>query len=80
MHILEGGKLQISAKLEICGSNEVYIRNQRPRLRRTNLFLVKKTKGGLFCKPAPKFLYFPFLKICVLLNSQKVYVWVRGLS
>ena len=33
VHISEGGKMQISPKLEVCGEKEVDIQNQRPRLR-----------------------------------------------
>ena len=39
VHISEGGKMQISPKLEVCRSNQDQIRNQRPRLRRNTLIL-----------------------------------------
>ena len=38
-------EIAISPKLELCGANEVDIRNQRPRLRRNRLILVKKSRG-----------------------------------
>ena len=47
MHFLEGGKIQISLKLDLCGANEVDIWNQRPRLRRNRLILVDKAGGIL---------------------------------
>ena len=50
MQISVGGKMQISPKLEFCGSNDDDIRNQRPRLRRNTLFLVEKAGGGAFVK------------------------------
>ena len=50
--ISEGGKMQISPKLEVCGQKEVDIRNQRPRLRRNRLFLGRKAGGG-GCKGVP---------------------------
>ena len=37
VHFLEGGKIQISLKLDLCGANEVDIWNQRFRLRRNRL-------------------------------------------
>ena len=42
----EAGKMQTSPKLEICGENEIDIRNQRPCLRRNRLILVEKAGGG----------------------------------
>ena len=45
VHIPEGGNMQISPKLEVCGAKEVDIRNQRPRLRRNSLILVEKAGG-----------------------------------
>ena len=42
VHISEGGKMQISPNLEVCGATEVDIRNQRPRLRTNRLILVGK--------------------------------------
>ena len=39
--------MQISLKLELCGANEVDIRNQRPQLRRNRLILVEKAGGGI---------------------------------
>ena len=51
MHISDGGKMQISPKLEVCGAKEVDIRNQRPRLRRNSLFLGRKARG--VCKGVP---------------------------
>ena len=48
VHFIEGGKIQISLKLDLCGANEVDIWNQRPRLRRNRLILVDKAGGG-FC-------------------------------
>ena len=50
MYISEGGKMQISPKLEVCGE-KVDIRNQRPRLRMNSLFLGRKAGGG--CKGVP---------------------------
>ena len=47
VHIPEGGKMQISPKLEVCGVKEVDIRNQRPRLLRNRLILLEKAEGGL---------------------------------
>ena len=47
MHIPEGGKMQISPKLELFRANQEQIRNQRPRLRRNTLFLDRKAGGGL---------------------------------
>ena len=35
-------EIAISPKVELCGANEVDIRNQRPRLRRNRLILVEK--------------------------------------
>ena len=46
MHISEGGKMQISPKLEVCGEKEVDIQNQRRRLRMNSLFLGRKAGGG----------------------------------
>ena len=34
VHLLEGDKMQIFLKLDLCDANEVDIRNQRPRLLR----------------------------------------------
>ena len=53
MHILEGGKMLISPKLELYCTNQDQIRNQRFRLRRNTLFLGQKAGGGS-CKPVPK--------------------------
>ena len=39
MHFPEGGKMQLSPKLELCRANQDQIRNQRPQLRRNRLFL-----------------------------------------
>ena len=47
MHVPEGGKMQISPKLEVCGKNEYDIRNQRAKLRRNRLFLGRKAGGGV---------------------------------
>ena len=46
MHFPEGGKMQISPKLEVCGTNQYDIRNQRAELRRNRLFLGRKAGGG----------------------------------
>ena len=46
VHIPDGGKKQISPKLELCRANQDQIRNQRPRLRRNRLFLGRKEGGG----------------------------------
>ena len=46
-HIPEGGKMQISPKLELSRANQDQIRNQRPRLRRNRLFLGRKAGGGV---------------------------------
>ena len=43
----ENGKIQISPKLEPCRANQDQIRNQRPRLRRNTLFLVRKAVKDL---------------------------------
>ena len=56
VHISEGGKMQISPKLEVCGEKEVDIRNQRPRLRMNSLFLGRKEGGGAFVKECQLFL------------------------
>ena len=40
-------EIPLSPKLEVCGENEVDIRNQRLRLRRNRLILVEKA-GGIF--------------------------------
>ena len=45
-------KILISPKLEVCGENEIDIRNQRPRLHRNRLILVEQAGG---CKGVPKF-------------------------
>ena len=47
VHFLEGGKIQISLKLDVFGANEVDIWNLRPRLRRNRLILVDKALGGI---------------------------------
>ena len=47
MHILLGGKIQISLKLDFCGANKVDILNQRPQLRKNRQILVNKAKGIL---------------------------------
>ena len=39
-------EIWISPKLEVCGTKEVDIRNQRPRLRGNRLILVEKAGGG----------------------------------
>ena len=52
VHISEGGKMQISPKLELCRANQYQIRNQRPRLRRNRLFLGRK-EGG-FSRQVPQ--------------------------
>ena len=39
-------EIVISPKLELCGANEVNIRNQRPRLRRNRLILASQRNGG----------------------------------
>ena len=44
VHFSEAGKMKISPKLEHYCANEVVIRNQRPRLRRNKLILVKKAR------------------------------------
>ena len=54
VHISEGGKVQISPKLELYRANQDQIRSQRPRLRRNRLILGRKAVGG--CKPVPKLL------------------------
>ena len=41
-------EIPLSPKLEVCGENEVDIRNQRPRLRRNRLIVVEKAGGGIF--------------------------------
>ena len=48
VHIPEGGKMQISPKLEVCRANQDQIRNQRPRIRRNTLNLGRKAGGGDF--------------------------------
>ena len=48
-------------KLELCGANEIDIRNQRPQLRRNRLFLGRKAGVGgvvpqcrlIICTPMP---------------------------
>ena len=45
VHIPEGGKMQISPKLEVYRANQDQIRNQRPRLRRNTLILGRKEGG-----------------------------------
>ena len=55
VHISEGGKMQISPKLELCRANQDQIRNQRPRLRRNRLFLGRKAGGGV-SRPVPAIL------------------------
>ena len=52
MHIPEGGKMQISPKLEVYRVNQDQIRNQRPRLRRNTLILGRKAGG--FSPEVPK--------------------------
>ena len=47
MHILEGGKMQLSLKLEVLNAKEVNSWNQRSRLRRNSLFLVEKLRRNL---------------------------------
>ena len=47
VHIPEGGKMQISSKLEVYRANQDPIRNQRPRLRRNTLILGRKEGGFL---------------------------------
>ena len=47
MHFPEGGKMQISSKLDHYRANQDQIRNQRPRLRKNGLFLGRKAEGGL---------------------------------
>ena len=39
-------EIVISQKLELCGANEIDIRNQRPRLRRNRLILASQHNGG----------------------------------
>ena len=51
MHISEGGKVQISPKLELYRANQDQIRSQRPRLRRNGLFIGRKAGGGDFVVP-----------------------------
>ena len=51
MHFSEVGKMQISPKLELCRANQDQIQNQRPRLRRNTLFLVRKAVGGFKVEP-----------------------------
>ena len=51
--ILEGGKMQVSPKLELCLANQDQIRNQRHRLRRNRLFLGRKAGGGGVSRPVP---------------------------
>ena len=59
MHFPEGGKMQISQKLELYRANQYQIRNQRPRLRRNTLFLGRKAGVamhlGVFHKHFRKF-------------------------
>ena len=45
-HFPEGGKMQISPKLEHYCANQDHIRNQRPRLHRNTLFSGRKRRGG----------------------------------
>ena len=52
VHIPEGGKMQISPKLEVYRANQDQIRNQRPRLRRNTLILGRKE--GVFSPVVPK--------------------------
>ena len=59
VHISEGGKMQISLKLELCRANQDQIRNQRPRLRRNRLILVKQAGRGVFQ------LFFNFIFDCI---------------
>ena len=47
VHILEGGNMQLSPKLEQYWTNQDQIQNQRHRLRRNTLILGRKAKGGL---------------------------------
>ena len=47
-------EIPLSPKLEVCGENEVDIRNQLPRLRRNRLSLVEKAEGG-FSLGVPEF-------------------------
>ena len=49
-------EIWISPKLEVCGENEVDIRNQRPRVRRKRLILGRKAGGG-GCKGVPQNLH-----------------------
>ena len=51
MHFSEGGKMQISPRLELCRANQDQIRNRRPRLRRNTQLL--GLKAGEVCKPVP---------------------------
>ena len=48
----EGGKIQISPKLEQYCANQDQIRNQRPRLRRNTLFLGQDEGEGV-SRPVP---------------------------
>ena len=51
VHILEGGNMQLSPKLEQYWTNQDQIQNQRHRLRRNTLILGRKARG--VCKPVP---------------------------
>ena len=43
-------EIALSPKLGFCRANKVDIRNQRPRLRRNRLILMKKKVGVVFVK------------------------------
>ena len=45
-------EIPLSPQLELCRANQDQIRNQRPRLRRNNLFLGRKAGGGV-SRPDP---------------------------
>jgi hypothetical protein len=46
MHVPDDVNMQISPKLSVYCANQGQIRNQRPRLRRKRLFLVRKAREG----------------------------------
>ena len=58
------GKMQLSPKLELYRANQDQIRNQRTRLRRNALFLVKK-RAGAGCKVVPDFLVLVYYRLLI---------------
>ena len=79
-------EIPLSPKLEVCGENEVDIRNQRPRLRRNRLILVERARGiffrstEIFIKSFKIIANAKLIKYIIIILFIKTYIRNKGLT